>query len=117
MQFKPPSSSLLAACLLAVLMSSGCATRNYTDLYGQAAPVTGANRTIVISPDTRYVNVEGGEVIRFVVGGKEFGWDFYVARTVHTFDLKEVAPVGLLDHSVRVYLTPDPRYVGGDADM
>jgi hypothetical protein len=109
---------LSPAILLIALTAAGvtaCATRtSYADLYGDPAAPSAAQRTIVIYPNTRYVNVEGGEVIRFVVGDKEFGWNFLVARGISMFRLNEVAPPGLLDHEVRAYVSPDPRYIGGD---
>jgi hypothetical protein len=103
--------SLVLALIAAVL--AGCATRTaYTDLYGTpASPSVWADRTIPIGPNTKYVNVEGGQIIRFVVGEKSFAWHFMVARTVNHFDLREVAPPGTLDHSVIAYVTPDPRYI------
>lgn len=65
----------------------------------------------MITPGTRYVDVEGGEVVRFVVDGKEFAWRFNVApRSVTSFPLNAVAPPGTLDHVVQAYVAPDPRY-------
>jgi hypothetical protein len=103
----PLFSVLLAACVSAPISP---------DFYGvEANPALGV-RTIEIGPNTRYVNVEGGEIIRFVSAGKEFGWHFMVAPTVTSFSLDQVAPRGLLDHPVRAYVSPDPRYIGGDGD-
>lgn len=101
----------LPALLAFGLALSACVTRtSYVDLYGQAAPSTGADYTIVITPATRYVNVEGGQTVNFIVGDKQFAWSFNVARTVHSFDLNEVAPQGLLPRAVRAYVSPDPKY-------
>ncbi len=107
----------MPAILIVAVALGACATRtSYVDLYGQAVPVSGVERTIVITPDTRHVNVEGGETVRFVSGSKQFAWTFNVARTVHSFDLNEVAPPGMLDHVVRAYVTPDPKYIGVAAE-
>ncbi|HEY8609646.1 MAG TPA: CzcE family metal-binding protein [Noviherbaspirillum sp.] len=95
---------LLAAC------SSPGVRDDPRRLYGSAAPGI-EGRLIIIRPETRYVNVEGGELVRFQVDGQEFGWHFLVARTVHAFDLNDVAPQGLLKHRVRAFVTPDPRYI------
>jgi hypothetical protein len=65
---------------------------------------------LTITPQTRHVNVIGGEIIDFKVGDKAFAWHFFVASTVSTFDLKRVAPPGILEHSVIAYVAPDPRY-------
>jgi hypothetical protein len=108
MRIKPVYSMIVAAAMIA-----SCATRaSYTDLYGQPAPPSAAQHTIVIHPHTRYVNVEGGQVVKFVAGDKEFTWDFYVAKTVSNFELNDVAPAGMLNHMVHVYVSPDPKYIG-----
>lgn len=106
-------SNCIAIAVAATALTA-CATRtSYLDLYGQQAPATAAERTITIKPDTKYVNVEGGQIVRFVTGDKDFTWHFLVARTVDSFVLNEVAPPGVLDHVVRAYVSPDPRYIGG----
>jgi hypothetical protein len=108
-------TSTIISIVLTTSMLVACATRtSYVDLYGDPAPVSAAQRTIVIGPDTKYVNVEGGQIVKFVAGDKEFAWNFFVARTVSMFRLNEVAPAGVLDHEVRAYVSPDPRYIGAD---
>lgn len=105
---------LYALAFPVLLTLASCATRtSYTDLYGMPSPPGLGVRTIAITPDTRYVNVEGGEMIRFVSGDMEFGWHFFVAKTVWSFPLNEVAPPGFLDHPVEAYVSPDPKYMGG----
>ncbi|HKU06944.1 MAG TPA: CzcE family metal-binding protein [Bradyrhizobium sp.] len=79
------------------------------DLLGKAAPESAAARTIVITSDTKYVNVTGGETIRFVVGEKSFLWNFD-GRMIDSFDLNRTAPLGMLDHRVTVYVAPNPMY-------
>jgi hypothetical protein len=111
---RPSSSSLMVAVLTASLVA--CANQNQAsrvDLYGQSAPVAAAERTIVITPATKYVNVEGGQIVKFVADGKEFAWNFNTAATIHSFDLNAVAPAGALNHLVRAYISPDPKYIGG----
>jgi len=80
-------------------------------LLGDSAPPEVPARSIVIKPDTRYVHVEGGEIIRFVVDDKTFSWDFNGPLFVSSFDLRRVAPTGVLDHEVRVIIAPNPRYM------
>jgi hypothetical protein len=72
------------------------------DLYGEAASPAAAERTIVIGANTRFVNVNHGEIVKFVANGQEFTWDF--DGVPQPFDLKQVAPQGAIDHSVRVYI-------------
>ncbi|RZI44737.1 hypothetical protein EGT07_04835 [Herbaspirillum sp. HC18] len=107
------SPAFRTAIVLALACALPCAAsaRSYVYLYGDPAPDTAAGRTIVITPETRHINAEGGEVIRFIVGDRSFAWTFNVARTVNAFDLNEVAPPGLLDHKVRAYVSPDPKYL------
>ncbi len=105
----------LAAVIFAASLLAACAAPNgaRTDLYGSPAPPEAATRTIVIFPNTRWVNVTGGEIVRFIVGDRIFTWNFNASSVVNNFDLTEVAPPGVFDHPVQAYLAPDPRYIGG----
>src|SRR5437016_914939 len=87
--------ALSAASLSAVALTNA-------DLYGEAASPAAAERTIVIGANTRFVNVNHGEIIKFVANGREFAWDF--DGVPQAFDLKQVAPQGALDHNVRVHI-------------
>jgi membrane protease subunit (stomatin/prohibitin family) len=87
--------ALSAASLSAVAMTNA-------DRYGEAASPAAADRTIVISPNTRFVNVNHGEVVKFVANGQEFAWDF--DGLPQAFDLKQVAPQGALAQNVKVYI-------------
>jgi hypothetical protein len=81
------------------------------DLVLDPAPATAAGRTIAITPDTSYVNVQGSEVVRFDVGGRSFAWRFDGPVNVVSFDLARVAPSGMLDHAVTAYVSPNPFQV------
>jgi hypothetical protein len=100
--------AVLASALSLTALSSIAAVP--LKLLGDPAPDTAAERTIRITPDTKYVNVDGGQVVRFDVGGRTFTWNFDTAQTVTSFDLNRVAPPGLLDHVVRAYVAPNPLY-------
>jgi len=105
--------SLVPMAFIAAFVVGGCAARtSFVDLYGQSAPALAAQRTIVITPATKYVNVEGGQIVRFVAGDKEFAWNFNTAGSISSFALNDVAPPGVLDHPVRAYVSPDPKYMG-----
>ena len=88
--------TLSAASLSANALTAG-------DLYGE--PATGAyapDRTIVVTPQTKFINVTRGEIVKVKVGSREFTWDFDgIARP---FELSKIAPEGALDHNVRVYV-------------
>ncbi|WP_151637990.1 CzcE family metal-binding protein [Noviherbaspirillum aerium] len=112
------TTSLLAAIgALAVSLASPAvpALETPVRLLGDPAPPEAAQYAIAITPATRWVNVTGGEIVRFDVGGKSFAWSFTGAGSVSAFDLKRVAPPGLLDRSIMAYIAPDPRYIGGDS--
>ena len=81
-------------------------------LHGEASPLTEANRTIVIAPATRYVNVMEGDVVKFVASGREFAYKFDGAN-FGGFDLQSVAPAGALQHAVMTYVAPNPDELGG----
>jgi hypothetical protein len=103
--------AVVALTLPVSALSSVAATRDY--LLGDPAPAAAtADRTIKITSDTTHVNVEGGQIVRFDVGGKTFNWNFNGPETAGSFDLSQVAPPGLLDHPVKVYVSPTPTYRG-----
>lgn len=109
----------LVPFILAIALSTlgGCATRSsYIDLYGAPAAPADYQPTIVITPATSYVNVEGGQTVRFIVGAKQFAWTFNISLPVNSFDLNDVAPPGVLDHPVRAFVSPDPKYIGSIVD-
>lgn len=97
------------AIVTSVMTTPAIGAKSYVHLYGTPAQPVSTDRTIVIRPDTRYVNVTEGDVIRFVVGDKTFGWKFDTALTVRDFELNEVAPPGMLDHPVRAYIATGQR--------
>jgi hypothetical protein len=112
----PMKTKSLVAAALALALSlpalSSMAAQPRLDLLGEPAPATAAQRTIAITPDTRYVNVQGGEVVRFDVGGHSFAWSFDGPVSLMSFDLARVAPSGMLDHPVTAYISPNPLYIG-----
>lgn len=103
------------ALLVCASFQTSFAAPSRTDLFGDPAPLSAAERTIVIGPTTKWVNVTGGETIKFIAGQKSFAWSFDTAPTISSFDLNRVAPPGALDHKVTAYIAPDPRYLGADA--
>ncbi len=106
------SSFIVLALILAACTTPAGPVR--PDLLGTAAPPGAATRTIVITPQTKWVNVTGGETIKFVAGNQVFGWHFDTASVVDNFDLRQIAPPGVFDHQIQAYVAPDPSYLGGD---
>ena len=99
----------LTVVLSAASISSFAATLA-PKLLGEMVPPTAAKRTIVIQPNTRFINVESGETVKFVIDGQEFGWQFDGPEG--PFDLGQIVPEGALDHKVRGYVNPNPLYRG-----
>ena len=64
----------------------------------------GISRTVVIDDKTKWVNVKEDETIRFVVGAKSFAWVFDMYD--QDADLRQLAPKGMLDRTVKVYVAP-----------
>jgi heavy-metal resistance protein CzcE len=110
---------LLAVTLSALSLSAAAATR--TDLLGEPAQAPAAQRSVIsaayertidISGGTKWVNVNHGEVVRFVANGSEFVWYFDGVTQPRPFDLSEIAPAGFIDHAVKVYVG-----LGDDANL
>lgn len=107
----------IPAVLLAALSCTACVaprdTASAIKLWGAPVAVTPAARTIRIAPDTRYVNVAGGETVNFVAGAESFAWRFDGPSEGYSFDLSATAPPGALNHSVIAYVDADPTFMGG----
>ncbi len=74
-----------------------------------------AGRTITLDAGTKWVNVTGGETVKFVAGGKSFSWNFDTYGTAPVFDLDRIAPEGMLSgRTLKVYVAPDPAYSSSD---
>ena len=83
------------------------------DMYGEAASGDyTANRTIVVTPQTRYINVAHGEIVNLKVGDKEIAWNF--DGLAQPFELSKIAPD--VDHKVMVYVETEQQRDGGFGD-
>lgn len=98
--------------LSAAALSAGAATMR-TDLLGEPAQASAAERTLVINGNTKYVNAKHGEVIRFMANGREFVWNFDGLAQPQPFDLSQIAPAGAVDHSVTVYVALGDEDISG----
>lgn len=107
--------ALGTALVLTMLLSAGCVSpggQPRIDLWGDLAPPNIATRTIQIDGRIRYVNVTGGEIIRFIVGDQAFAWNFDSAQEIPPFNLQLIAPPGIeIGHDVLVYVAPNPLYM------
>jgi hypothetical protein len=109
--------SVVLPAVTALALLSGCAASGSgpqaprKDLLGAPGAYGPGLPTVTITPATRWVNVTGGETVRFVSGARSFTWNFQVGVTVTRFDLNQVAPPGMLERPVIVYVAPNPLYL------
>ncbi len=105
----------MSAIVTSALLCAACAqpqkAMTWEQRWGDSATDSAATKTVVIGPETRFVNVTGGEVIKFVDGDRSFAWNFD-GPYGYAFELNRVAPPGVLDHRVTAYVDPDPYYNG-----
>jgi formylmethanofuran dehydrogenase subunit B len=76
---------------------------------GELVPQLGAMRTVRIDAKTKYVNVTANETVKFEANGNAFAINF--ADGLSAFDLNRLAPAGVIDHKVTVYIAPNPLYL------
>jgi Heavy-metal resistance protein CzcE len=76
--------------------------------YGVEVADTTAARTIVVTPQTRWVNVTNGETVKFAVGDKTFNWHVDTYTNVNAFELAKISPNGIAAAGVQVYVAPRP---------
>jgi len=95
--------------MLALSATSLVAAAKVTDadMLGSAAQASAAQRTIAIDAKTRWITVEHDEVVKFVSNGQEFAWAFHGMSS--SFKLSKVAPTGVLDRDLTVYVWPNAR--------
>jgi hypothetical protein len=104
--------TLFPLALLSVLLA-GCANMQTTDVrtdfWGSPAPAAAATKTIVVTPETKFVNLIGGDIVRFVVGDKSFTWSFDGAYFPAAIDISKVSN-GLLQRPLMAYVEANPMY-------
>ncbi len=117
------SSIVTALAMAAAMAGTGFAVAEERDPLRSMVIEPSANRvvdrTIMIDPSTRRIDVEGGETVRFVVrgpgGSKEFVRLFNTYQHQPApFALTQIGPQNtsttLGGGDVRVFVSPDPRY-------
>ncbi len=73
----------------------------------QVSTPEAADKMIVIKPTTKSVNVFENDTVLFKVGDKQFAIKFD-GNNVY-YDLSTLAPPGVLNHKVKVFVAPNPR--------
>ena len=80
--------AVFSIALLAASLSTQADTN--ANRNGEASDRITANRTVVIGPNTRWVNVAQDEVVTFVSGREQFSWHF--DGTAPRVSLQQIAP-------------------------
>jgi Heavy-metal resistance protein CzcE len=97
-------NKLLVPAALSLALGFASWSASAATLYAEVVPVANASRTVVIDARTKWVNATELETVKFVANGQEFAVDFNGVR--NEFPLNAVAPTGVLDHIVKVYVMP-----------
>ena len=87
-------STLAAACSVALTMSAPAYAAGYDPNYiGSPGSANSVNRTITVTPETKWVNVDDRETVRFVnaKNGQSFVWNFDIGGA-KIFELSKIAP-------------------------
>lgn len=77
---------------------------------GMTAPISAATRTVTITPQTKYINVNQGDIVKFEVDGQVFAWQFDTERPQGWLDLSLFAPKGTNTHAIQVFVGANPLY-------
>jgi hypothetical protein len=64
----------------------------------------------VIVTNTEYARITGGETVQFIIGEQRFTWQFDGPEG--PFTLNNICPAGMLKHTIRGYVEPNPLYTG-----
>jgi hypothetical protein len=114
-------AALAACCMLSLAAPARAESivvggSQYQSQFGARVDGSRYDSEIVVAANTRWVNVVSGQVVRFVVPDKSgtnvsFTWyfDTWGGRVA---DLSRLAPAGMVQRPVKVYIGDDPRYSG-----
>lgn len=80
--------------------------------YGTVVRDASFGRMITPSPMSKYINVTNGETVSISANGKTFSWQVRTFPHESVFDLSKVAPQDVSVPDVKVYVAPDPGYLG-----
>jgi hypothetical protein len=106
---KPKLVALVAITMTLGFMNLSASAFTPSSPMGEVVPQLGAMRTIRIDAKTKYVNVTANETVKFEANGNAFAINF--SGGLSAFDLNQLAPAGVLDHKVTVYVAPNPLYL------
>ena len=103
----------------AVMLAAGTAAAQYSanDAPGTPGKENVYNRVITVRPDTKYLNVNGNEIIKFVESatGKSFVWNFNTLAD--TISMSKIAPAEMFSGSnIVIYRAPAWHEIGQSRD-
>jgi hypothetical protein len=116
---KPKLVVLTVIAMTAGLANLSASAVTLSNPMGEVVPLSGAVRTIPINAKTKYVNVTAHETVKFEANGNAFAINFRGSSATEfafvpsAVDLNQLAPAGVLDHRVTVYVAPDPLHISG----
>jgi len=93
------------AIALSAASLSANAVITHSDRYGDASIPRESSRTIVVGPNTRWINVAQDEVVKIVTGGQEFTWQF--GGMDDRVSLKQIAPAEFAVKDIFVYVAQE----------
>jgi hypothetical protein len=108
---KSKLAKAVAVSTLLMSFAGANAFAQVADPYGVAADRASPEREIVVSPTTKHVNVNQGEVVKFVSEGKSFTWKFDTFAQ-RPFEMQKIAPKDFVHSNPTVYLGANPLYFG-----
>jgi hypothetical protein len=97
----------------AATVAGGAQAASNSDLanrYGEAVPDIGAVRHIALTPDSKSINVNNGDTVKFTENGQSFEWHFDTLKDRDNFDIAAIAPKDMHLEGVRVYVEANPLY-------
>ncbi len=109
--------TLAACCMLSFAAPARAESASqYRWQFGDSAEGGRVDREIVVTANTRWINVMAGQVIRFVVPGAaganaSFTWHFD-AFSGGVADLSRLAPEAMALRSINIYIAKDSHYSG-----
>jgi hypothetical protein len=102
-----------ALAVSAATLAGGVQAAGNGDLanrYGEAVPAIGAVRTIALTADSKSVNVNNGDTVKFTENGQSFEWHFDTLKDRDNFDIAAIAPETMHLEGVHVYVEANPLY-------
>jgi hypothetical protein len=103
---------VLASVVVATTASAHQSANSSATVYGAKVPVTAVvgARHIVITPQTKWVNVTDGQTVIFKLDSRTFSWRFEIWPNKDTFSLAKIAPADVDVSGVQVYVATNPLY-------